>query len=44
MLAALLFALLPWWAAALLLLYYLPSYSLFYDWLNLVNGRTLPPL
>lgn len=32
------FCLLPWWAAVLLVLVYLPSYSLFYDWLNLVRG------
>ena len=29
--AVLLFCLLPWWLALLLLLYFLPSYSLFYD-------------
>ena len=29
---------LPWWGAILLLIAYLPSYSLFYDWLNLVRG------
>ncbi|MBR0286249.1 MAG: 1-acyl-sn-glycerol-3-phosphate acyltransferase [Bacteroidales bacterium] len=43
-LAVLLFVFLPWWAAALLLLYYLPSYSIFYDWLNLITARLVPPL
>ncbi len=35
--AILFFSLLPWWAALLLLLLFLPSYSVFYDWLNLVR-------
>ena len=34
--AVLFFLLLPWWAAAGLLLLFLPSYSIFYDWLNVV--------
>jgi len=29
---------LPWWGALLLTLAFLPSYSLFYDWLNLARG------
>ena len=33
--AILLFCLLPWWLALLLLLFYIPSYSIFYEWLNL---------
>lgn len=33
--AVLLFCLLPWWLALLLLLFYIPSYSIFYEWLNL---------
>jgi hypothetical protein len=33
------FCLLPWWGAVLLVLAYLPSYSLFYDWLNLAAQR-----
>lgn len=37
--AVALFLLLPWWAAAPLLLLFLISYSVFYDWLNLVSGR-----
>lgn len=37
--AVALFLLLPWWAAAILLLLFLISYSVFYDWLNLVSGR-----
>ena len=37
--AVVLFLLLPWWAAALLLLLFLISYSVFYDWINLVCGR-----
>lgn len=28
----------PWWGALLLTLAFLPSYSLFYDWLNLARG------
>ena len=35
--AVLLFCLLPWWLALLLLLFYIPSYSIFYDWLNYHN-------
>lgn len=35
--AVALFLLLPWWAATPLLLLFLPSYSIFYDWLNLVR-------
>lgn len=31
------FVFLPWWAAAALLVYFLFSYSIFYDWLNLVT-------
>ena len=31
------FCLLPWWAALILVLAYLPSYSIFYDWLNLTR-------
>ena len=31
------FIYLPWWAAVLVLVYFLVSYSLFYDWLNLVR-------
>lgn len=42
--AILLFCLCPWWLALVLLAAYLPSMSIFYDWLNLVCGRTLPPL
>lgn len=34
------FILLPWWGALLLLAAFLPSYSLFYDWLNLLWDRT----
>ncbi|MBO7603976.1 MAG: 1-acyl-sn-glycerol-3-phosphate acyltransferase [Bacteroidales bacterium] len=38
------FVFLPWWAAAGLLVYFLFSYSIFYDWLNLLAPhRTLPP-
>lgn len=37
--AVALFLLLPWWAAAPLLALFLVSYSVFYDWLNLVSGR-----
>lgn len=33
------FSLLPWWAALLLIAAFLPSYSIFYDWLNLAWGR-----
>lgn len=34
------FIFLPWWAAAVLLVYFLFSYNLFYDWLNLLRpGR-----
>ena len=44
LLAVLLFCLLPWWAAALLWLLFFPSYSFFYDWLNLLASRTQPPL
>ena len=29
----------PWWGALILLAAYLPSYSLFYDWLNLARGQ-----
>ena len=28
----------PWWGALLLVAAYLPSYSLFYDWLNLARN------
>ena len=42
-LGVLLFVVLPPWPALTLLLLFLPSYSFFYDWLNLVGGRTLPP-
>ena len=35
--AAVLFSCLPWWAALSGLLYFLVSYSIFYDWLNLVR-------
>ena len=35
--AAVLFSLLPWWAALIGLLYFFVSYSIFYDWLNLVR-------
>ena len=28
----------PWWGALILLAAYLPSYSLFYDWLNLARN------
>ena len=35
--AAVLFSLLPWWAAAAGLLYFFMSYSIFYDWLNLIR-------
>lgn len=37
--AILLFCLLPWWLALLFLLFYIPSYSIFYEWLNLVNSH-----
>ncbi|MBO4742363.1 MAG: 1-acyl-sn-glycerol-3-phosphate acyltransferase [Bacteroidales bacterium] len=37
--AVALFLLLTWWLAAILLLLFLISYSVFYDWLNLVAGR-----
>ncbi len=43
-LAVLLFLLLPAWPAAALLLYSFFSYSIFYDWLNLIHGRTTEPL
>ena len=33
------FILLPWWGVLLLLAAFLPSYSLFYDWLNLARRR-----
>ena len=37
------FVFLPWWAAAGLLVYFLCSYSIFYDWLNLLlPHRTFP--
>ncbi len=42
--ALILFLTLPWWLALALLILYFPSYTIFYDWLNLVNGRTNPPL
>lgn len=38
--AILFYLALPWWAATALLLWFLvPAFSLFYDWLNLVQGR-----
>ena len=33
------FVLLPWWAALIVMLYFLLSYSIFYDWLNLFRRR-----
>lgn len=42
--AILFFCLLPWWVALALLVAFLPSFNIFYDWLNLISGRTLPPL
>ena len=36
----LLFCLLPWWLALLLLLFYIPSYSIFYEWLNIGARRS----
>ena len=38
--AILLFCLLPWWLALLLLLFYIPSYSIFYEWLNIGTKRS----
>ncbi len=35
--AAVLFCCLPWWAALAGVLYFLASYSIFYDWLNLIR-------
>ena len=35
--AAVLFSLLPFWAALAGLLYFFVSYSIFYDWLNLLR-------
>ena len=32
------FCLLPWWAAIILVLLFIPSYSLFYEWLNLARN------
>lgn len=32
------FCLLPWWAAILLVLAFLPSYTVFYEWLNIARG------
>ena len=43
-LAGLLFVFLPWWLAAPIMLLYIPSFSFFYDWLNIVQGRCVPPL
>ena len=37
--AVALFLLCPWWVAAILLVLFIHSYSIFYDWLNLVAGR-----
>lgn len=36
--AVVLFLLLPWWAAAALLLLFIPSYSIFYDWVGIIRG------
>ena len=33
------FCLLPWWLALLLMLYFVPSYSIFYDWLYFLGRR-----
>ena len=35
--AILAFCFLPWWAAIILVLLFIPSYSLFYEWLNLAR-------
>lgn len=40
--AVVLFLLLPWWAALGGLLLFLPSYSVFYDWLGLVRPMNRP--
>ncbi|MBR4808729.1 MAG: 1-acyl-sn-glycerol-3-phosphate acyltransferase [Bacteroidales bacterium] len=37
-----LFLLLPWWAALIGLALFIPSYSIFYDWLNLVRPQGEP--
>ena len=37
--AAIGFIFLPWWAALAMLIAFLPSYSMFYDWINLASGR-----
>ena len=37
--AVALFLLCPWWVAVILLVLFIHSYSIFYDWLNLVAGR-----
>ena len=36
------FLTMPWWAAAGLLLLFLPSYSIFYDWLNVIRWPQRP--
>lgn len=36
------FLTMPWYLSAALLLLYIPSYSIFYDWTNLVRGQQQP--